>query len=285
MTVGINTIRAICQRAPLGMTDALLQDLTQYKKYRDKGVSIAAKTLINTFRELNPAMLHKKDRGKEASLNIDRRTVFQYGEVHASSFVPGTELLADGDLATSEDASGFDPPEDSSDGDWIDLADSAEGAESVVDAVVTPDIERAEKISSTWILSSADFAVIKRKRMQEKCSGALRKRPREHPIIVSNNNEKLTDQIISKTAIETFYKKKKMSKEERIQSVNDGRIGRAKFGSKKNKMRTGGLSNAKKKNTKNFLMMLKSKKVRSKKFAAKSQKKKLRRPTKKKPKK
>jgi sulfite reductase beta subunit-like hemoprotein len=26
------------------------------------GVSIAAKTLINTFRELNPAMLHKKDR-------------------------------------------------------------------------------------------------------------------------------------------------------------------------------------------------------------------------------
>jgi protein SDA1 len=36
---GLNSIREICVRCPLAMTDTLLQDLTQYKSYRDKGKS------------------------------------------------------------------------------------------------------------------------------------------------------------------------------------------------------------------------------------------------------
>ena len=44
------------------MTSDLLQDLTSYKKYRDKSVMMAARSLIQLFRELNPSMLKRKDR-------------------------------------------------------------------------------------------------------------------------------------------------------------------------------------------------------------------------------
>ena len=44
------------------MTSDLLQDLTSFKKYRDKSVMMAARSLIQLFRELNPSMLKRKDR-------------------------------------------------------------------------------------------------------------------------------------------------------------------------------------------------------------------------------
>eukprot|EP00955_Chlamydomonas_euryale_P073273 361687-Chlamydomonas_euryale.AAC.4 len=50
------------------MNEDLLQDLALYRKYRDKEVSSAAKGLIGLFREINPAMLSKKDRGRGADL-------------------------------------------------------------------------------------------------------------------------------------------------------------------------------------------------------------------------
>lgn len=39
-----------------------------YRKFRDKDVSSAARGLIGLFREINPAMLAKKDRGRGADL-------------------------------------------------------------------------------------------------------------------------------------------------------------------------------------------------------------------------
>ena len=45
-----------------------LQDLAMYRKFRDKDVSSAARGLIGLFREINPAMLAKKDRGRGADL-------------------------------------------------------------------------------------------------------------------------------------------------------------------------------------------------------------------------
>ena len=38
MTVGLNSVREICTRAPLCMTETLLQDLAQYKTHKDKGM-------------------------------------------------------------------------------------------------------------------------------------------------------------------------------------------------------------------------------------------------------
>ena len=62
MAVGLNTIREICLRCPFAIDDTLLQDLVQYKKAKDKSVTMAARALLALFRELDPSMLAKKDR-------------------------------------------------------------------------------------------------------------------------------------------------------------------------------------------------------------------------------
>jgi len=37
MTVGLNAVREVCARAPLAMSETLLQDLVLYKSHKDKG--------------------------------------------------------------------------------------------------------------------------------------------------------------------------------------------------------------------------------------------------------
>ena len=68
MTIGLKTVRELCLRTPLVMDDTLLQDLVLYRKDRNKEVSTAARGLIGLFREINPAMLAKRDRGRGADL-------------------------------------------------------------------------------------------------------------------------------------------------------------------------------------------------------------------------
>ena len=58
----LNAVREICVRCPLSMTPELLQDLTSYKSHKDKCVMMAARSLIQLFRDLNPQMLSRIDR-------------------------------------------------------------------------------------------------------------------------------------------------------------------------------------------------------------------------------
>jgi len=51
-------------RQPHAIEQDLLQDLVQYKKHKDKGVVIAARSLLALYRGLDSEMLAKKDRGK-----------------------------------------------------------------------------------------------------------------------------------------------------------------------------------------------------------------------------
>lgn len=53
-----------------------MQDLTAYKKYKEKAVASAARSLITLFREIAPYMLEKKDRGRGADLEA---RPMQYG--------------------------------------------------------------------------------------------------------------------------------------------------------------------------------------------------------------
>lgn len=62
--VGLNCVREICARNCHGMTESMLSDLTLEKKSDIKGVVVAARSLINLFREVQPDLLSKKDRGK-----------------------------------------------------------------------------------------------------------------------------------------------------------------------------------------------------------------------------
>ena len=44
------------------MSADLLQDLAGYKSYRDKSVVMAARSLIQLFRNVHPELLSRKDR-------------------------------------------------------------------------------------------------------------------------------------------------------------------------------------------------------------------------------
>ena len=89
ITVGIKTVREICLRAPLVMTPELLQELVEYKKYRDKEVATVARSLLGLFRELAPDMLKKKDRGRMGGPS----TIQQYGVSSTMDRIDGVELL------------------------------------------------------------------------------------------------------------------------------------------------------------------------------------------------
>ena len=92
---GINTIREMCQRCPYVMDESLLRDLAQYKRDRSKAVAFAAKSLVHLFRVLNPALLHKKDRGRDAQVDLKAGDVqpLEFGIYETTTRVPGAELL------------------------------------------------------------------------------------------------------------------------------------------------------------------------------------------------
>jgi len=69
MTVGINAIRELFVTCSAFASEELVQDLAEYKSYKNKNVSMAAKSLINQFRVLNPALLRAKDRGRPEPKN------------------------------------------------------------------------------------------------------------------------------------------------------------------------------------------------------------------------
>ncbi|KAL9288781.1 putative SDA1 domain-containing protein [Arabidopsis thaliana] len=97
--VALNVVREMCLRIPELMTEDLLHDLAQYKtdkKYRThrKAISAASASLIALFREINPLLLVKKDRGRPGG-PIARPK--KYGEVNIFSNVPNVDLLQESD--------------------------------------------------------------------------------------------------------------------------------------------------------------------------------------------
>lgn len=94
--VGLNTIREVCSRAVNILTEEELADLLAFKKFKHKGVMIAARGLINAYREIDPQLLHRSLRGREATMALstgDAKTP-QYGAVNSADAIDGLELLA-----------------------------------------------------------------------------------------------------------------------------------------------------------------------------------------------
>ena len=127
MTIGIKTVREICVRAPLVMTPELLQDLVEYKKFRDKEVSRAARGLLGLFRELAPGMLRKRDRGRGADAAI--LVAGEYGQSHIADKIEGLDMLevamAAGKVGLDGDLIGGDSDDDD-DGDDSSSSSSSE---------------------------------------------------------------------------------------------------------------------------------------------------------------
>ncbi|KAI5962505.1 SDA1 [Candida pseudojiufengensis] len=138
-SAGINTIREILSRAPLAIEAPLLQDLTEYKGSKSKAVMMAARSLISLYREVAPDMLLKKDRGKIASIELqkgERNSKPQYGVENSITGIPGLELLAkwkeeqgiNGEEDEENDANWEvdEDDEDDVEGDWVDVESDKE---------------------------------------------------------------------------------------------------------------------------------------------------------------
>jgi protein SDA1 len=144
MAVGLNVVREICMRIPLIMTKELLTDLALYKKSREKAVSAAARSIISVYRQVFPALLDKKDRGRGADLALQPKA---FGEKRISEGIEGVELLLDGESGSDEDEDGdeeHDGSEESDDameGDDAVESDEEDGSELIEDEEMGSDGE------------------------------------------------------------------------------------------------------------------------------------------------
>ncbi|KAJ1935687.1 Severe Depolymerization of Actin, partial [Linderina macrospora] len=103
MCAGLNTIRAIASRQPLAVDADLLNDLIMYRKHKDKGVMMAARSLLALYRSVNPEMLNRKDRGRDASMEEGVNIMAAFGEARPAEGVEGAELLDMYENPESED--------------------------------------------------------------------------------------------------------------------------------------------------------------------------------------
>lgn len=307
ISVGINSIREICARAPLAITPSLVEDLTEYKKNKDKSVVMASRSLIQLFREIDPTMLKKKDRGREATIAGIQGAApkpLKFGEVRTVDSIAGTEYLDpdykapdyndDEGETLCEDSEGehedFDKEslqlsevdEDGSDNEEGDDEDDEdcqffEGEENInqnstskSDASSQINTKSAKpRVETLRILTDEDYKLI-RKRMKESeiekiapSAGAKRK-----AVLQDTDSENGSDsdpEIVDESAIVRYRKKTKQDYQERMESIQAGREGRAKFGSNfSKKTDEHSTSNLQKKRTKNFKMMTHKTSVRLK---------------------
>lgn len=190
MAVGLNAIREICARAPLAMDRDLLLDLTQYKKSKNKGIMMAGRSLIALFREINPTLLTKKDRGKETQMKLiakgdgshgnatgydddDERRMDQWARLNAATTVSGADLLKEAEEDEIEHDPTLDPwemkekevdPEaDSSDEEDIDYEAlglkeerEGEGDDDEMDGAMAADDDDDDVDSDAELLGSDD---------------------------------------------------------------------------------------------------------------------------------
>lgn len=257
-SAGLNAIREICARQPLAMNETLLQDLVEYRKSKDKGVTMAAKGLLSLYREKGADMLRKKDRGKDATIGLKSGDMKQlkYGEEEAGE-IEGLELLAkwkveerkrkraerglpeEGEEGENEDEDVEDEWEvasmDSSDsGEWIRVSDSEDEAEPEPDVKrqkvdsedrKESDKENAEedtmdfiKLATTQILTPADLAKLRELRLEANIDKAMGNRKRKQEMEARHVDEGLTAEQIEAPA-----KLRKSTKEERIALAREGK--------------------------------------------------------------
>lgn len=283
-SAGLNTIREILSRAPLAIDATLLQDLTEYKGSKSKAVMMAARSLIGLYREVAPEMLHRKDRGKVATIEMsnDKEKV-EFGVEKSTTSIPGIELLAkwreeqglgDGDKEGDWEVEEKDSESESEDeNDWVNIESDKEYNVSDSDDEQEPQLENSDdseldlsdderptkkqktaeqtmqEILSSKILTPADFAKLDELKLQagvEKQMGI-----------------KTDDTVDFETLVGPV--KYKQLREERIAHAKEGREGREKFGSRKGKRDTNhSTTNKEKARKKNFVMMIHKRSVQGK---------------------
>ncbi|KAK0445374.1 SDA1-domain-containing protein [Armillaria borealis] len=201
IAAGLNAIREVCRRQPWAMEEDMLGDLVEYRKSKDKSVIAAARGLLQLYRDINPGMLKRRERGKEASMGMASGTQpLPFGHsADAAVDIEGLSLLEDHfnklrededvDMDEAGDAGweNWDVESDSSDSDeesegWIDVDDAddqliisdsedegekkdgenAKAADKNSEDLAT----RVSTLATTKILTPADFSLLNDLRIQ-----------------------------------------------------------------------------------------------------------------------
>lgn len=316
MAAGINTIRAICSRVPLAILDAgnenkpdfeqeapLLEDLVQYKGYKDKGVMMAARSLIALYREVHPVLLRKKDRGRTGAEAVQKGHSAQaraYGELKYVTGVDGIELLAkeDSDVESEdrliEDDDTSEPAVDALnrvdeegglDGDADDNSEEAYLADEPVSkrphvrksgdcedkSRQNADVGEEGGIDETGKpqVGNVDEGFEGRKRMDEmkilsnEDFAKIRAR-RAAQAVGESARTTNTGKAVDPNELQGPIKRERRTLAERLESVLEGRQDREKFGSKRGQNKGGGSTNKKKLKTKSNSMVIHKRRKRSK---------------------
>lgn len=202
IAAGINAIREVCRRQPWSMEEDLLGDLVEYRKSRDKAVTASARGLMQLYREVNPGMLKRRERGKDASMGISSgRQPLPYGHsTGAAVDIEGLVLLESHLKKLREEETGIagdsenededeaawqgwdvetDSESDSESQGWIDVESDGEDLEVSDSEDEAPTREptttqqegqeeqnRVSTLATTKILTPADFALLSDLRIQ-----------------------------------------------------------------------------------------------------------------------
>lgn len=134
VAAGINSIREISKRQPWCMEETLLDDLISYRKSKDKGVAAASRGLLALYREVNPGLLSRKERGKSGSMAVQAGTTPRaYGMPDVGTQgIQGLDLLEKhyAEKAGDGDQDGDDEENEEGWKDWELESDSDESDDS-----------------------------------------------------------------------------------------------------------------------------------------------------------
>jgi len=272
IAIGLNAMREICKRCPFALDDTLLRDLAEYKSYKDKGVMMAARSLISLYRSSQPELLHKKDRGRPTEAMVeDNNASKKYGEADAKDFIPGAEVVEadvamknpekENNVRSSKKRKREDSDSEESDDGWDDVVHSSdEELEEAQDATSLEERKaKAIEVTSSRILTDDDFKRIEKAQLRKQVQGFSKSRNKRRRLDEDKpqvNNTKPRDELVDLANIEMIHKKRKHDKEARLATVMEGREDRAKFGGRKGKIDPfASTTNKDKMKKKNFMMI------------------------------
>lgn len=261
--VGLNAIREICARSVNILTEDELTDLVNFRKFKNKGVSMAARSLINAYRELHPQLLHRSLQGREAVMALSRGELHApiYGENEAATRIDGLELLT----AKSKK---------------LKLPVGSKGAELAAMKKAAED--GAQQMMSEQVLGADDFKQVRKLRLQKSIELQLgRKRGAEEMSSSSGSSSgsstdgedadderglvgRLPDQISGEDLKAT--RKRARTKAERLARVKAGRTDfKEEVIKQRAANRKGGKTNKEHDRNKPMIMTLNSRNLREKK--------------------
>lgn len=266
VTSGLNAMREMCVRCPLAMPDDLLDSLIEdYKSHKDRPAREAARSLLNLYRNINPAVLRKKNRGKEGSMRSNAIRLPTYGQQKIFTTLEGFGDVSalSGDLpAANIDFLNTEYPSS------IDESDSFEVGEMVCDERLqlsgksrqSPPETRVDLPNpSSEILTNEQFSILK----TGKCIDT-----RKHDNSDTSNDSDSNNIVTAKDIIGCGIRTKDY--DSRMKSVLLGREGRVYRSGKSLRPHKGSTSNkVKAKKNKNLAMKISGKKTQRK-FKSKS---------------